>query len=304
MNAYEHMLTLLRRYHALDAGGDRLSNEMLVGGHNVVRDFARLKVGPPWVWSPRMEEFYAATDSFVYELLVWHHTPLRIRWRRSFSRRIGQLFPGGARVLCLGDGIAYDSCAIASHNANTRVTSFEFQGYSSAFGGRMIDDLALSERVEPLHDLGQIPSGAFDVVVCLDVLEHVPNPSQVISNIASYLKPGGYLFLSEAFAWVLPTHPTHLESNLRYVGRTASLCRAAGLQYRGVLVDRVLEFSAGMSAGSLAQGVARLREAIQGTLARRYATKRFRQTSAQGATDLVAGVSSEPSLYGGTVCAP
>ena len=34
--------------------------------------------------------------------------------------------------------------------------------------------------------------GPFDVVFCNQVLEHVPNPAQVIAGIASTVKPGGY----------------------------------------------------------------------------------------------------------------
>ncbi len=37
---------------------------------------------------------------------------------------------------------------------------------------------------------------AFDVVTCMEMLEHVPDPSSVVTSCARLLKPGGTLFLS------------------------------------------------------------------------------------------------------------
>jgi 2-polyprenyl-6-hydroxyphenyl methylase/3-demethylubiquinone-9 3-methyltransferase len=38
--------------------------------------------------------------------------------------------------------------------------------------------------------------GKFDVVACLEMLEHVPDPSQVIRSCAELVKPGGHVFFS------------------------------------------------------------------------------------------------------------
>ena len=39
-------------------------------------------------------------------------------------------------------------------------------------------------------------AGQYDVVTCLEMLEHVPNPASVIQACARMLKPGGHLFVS------------------------------------------------------------------------------------------------------------
>jgi len=40
------------------------------------------------------------------------------------------------------------------------------------------------------------PEGQFDIVTCLEMLEHVPDPQSVIAAAAGLLQPGGRLFLS------------------------------------------------------------------------------------------------------------
>lgn len=38
--------------------------------------------------------------------------------------------------------------------------------------------------------------GSFDVVTCMEMLEHVPEPAQIVAAVAELLRPGGYAFFS------------------------------------------------------------------------------------------------------------
>jgi 2-polyprenyl-6-hydroxyphenyl methylase/3-demethylubiquinone-9 3-methyltransferase len=38
--------------------------------------------------------------------------------------------------------------------------------------------------------------GSFDVVTCLEMLEHVPNPASIVAACARLVKPGGQVFFS------------------------------------------------------------------------------------------------------------
>lgn len=47
-----------------------------------------------------------------------------------------------------------------------------------------------------VESLAEQQPGSFDVVTCLEMLEHVPDPASIIKACAKLLKPGGQLFLS------------------------------------------------------------------------------------------------------------
>lgn len=47
-----------------------------------------------------------------------------------------------------------------------------------------------------IEDLVEEEAGTYDVVTCLEMLEHVPDPASVVAACAKLLKPGGDLFLS------------------------------------------------------------------------------------------------------------
>lgn len=86
----------------------------------------------------------------------------------------------------------------------------------------------------------------FDMVTCMEMLEHVPDPAAVVKACAALVKPGGYVFFStinrnaKAFLfaivgaeYVLNMLPrgTHEYSKLIKPSELAGYCRAAGLGF-------------------------------------------------------------------------
>ncbi|MDP9893205.1 2-polyprenyl-6-hydroxyphenyl methylase/3-demethylubiquinone-9 3-methyltransferase [Variovorax boronicumulans] len=89
--------------------------------------------------------------------------------------------------------------------------------------------------------------GSFDVVTCMEMLEHVPKPASVIQACATLVRPGGWVFFStinrnlKSFAlaivgaeYILGMLPrgTHEYAKLIRPSELASYCRAAGLDLR------------------------------------------------------------------------
>jgi len=55
---------------------------------------------------------------------------------------------------------------------------------------------AVSYEQTTAETLAANKAGEFDVVTCLEMLEHVPDPSQVIRSCAELVTPGGHVFFS------------------------------------------------------------------------------------------------------------
>ncbi|MEO7057831.1 MAG: bifunctional 2-polyprenyl-6-hydroxyphenol methylase/3-demethylubiquinol 3-O-methyltransferase UbiG [Caldimonas sp.] len=88
-------------------------------------------------------------------------------------------------------------------------------------------------------------ASSFDVVTCMEMLEHVPDPSSVVAACASLVKPGGWVFFStinrspKAFMFaivgaehVLSLLPrgTHEYAKFIRPSELAGWCRAASLE--------------------------------------------------------------------------
>ena len=57
-------------------------------------------------------------------------------------------------------------------------------------------EFAINYRVAGAEELAQEHPGRFEVVTCMETLEHVPDPAAMVATLARLLAPGGALFIS------------------------------------------------------------------------------------------------------------
>mgnify|MGYP001558414310 CR=1 FL=1 len=91
--------------------------------------------------------------------------------------------------------------------------------------------------------------GRFDLVTCMELLEHVPDPSATVLACAELARPGGYVFFSTinrnlksyllavvGAEYVLKLLPRGTHDYARFIkpSELASMCRAARLLIEGV----------------------------------------------------------------------
>ena len=192
---------------------DRLYSEQACLGTNVRSDAAALGL-TPYIWSDKFVEFYQTTKSFLYESAVWNRSPLKCQMRDWIGRFLSRNQLTDARILTYGDGLGIDSTYLAMLGCH--VTYFEPSDECVRFAKSVFEQNGI--QVHHISDTANLGDGTFDVIVCLDVLEHVPNPPETVGNFANWLRQDGLLITNSPFFYIEPYHPTHLQSNMRYSG--------------------------------------------------------------------------------------
>jgi 2-polyprenyl-6-hydroxyphenyl methylase/3-demethylubiquinone-9 3-methyltransferase len=117
--------------------------------------------------------------------------PLRLDW-------IAGLVPlSGKRVLDVGCGGGILSDAMARRGANVLGIDLASKPLKVAQLHAMeAGTPSVSYREVAAEALAAESPAAFDVVTCMEMLEHVPDPSSVVRACATLVKPGGWVFFS------------------------------------------------------------------------------------------------------------
>jgi 2-polyprenyl-6-hydroxyphenyl methylase / 3-demethylubiquinone-9 3-methyltransferase len=151
----------------------------------------------------------------------------------------------GARVLDVGCGGGLLAESLA--RAGAKVTAIDLAPgmIEVARLHAMEQKLDIDYRLVAAEAVAAGAPGTFDVVTCMEMLEHVPEPAQMITTLALLLRPGGALFVStlnrnlKSFLlaivgaeYVLKLIPrgTHEYERLIRPSELARWARAAGLE--------------------------------------------------------------------------
>ncbi len=173
--------------------------------------------------------------------------PLRLGWIDAIAPLTGK------KVVDVGCGGGILSDAMARKGA-------EVLGIDLATKSLKVAQLHALEAETPrvsyreisAEALAEEQAGQFDVVTCMEMLEHVPDPASVVSACARLVRPGGWVFFStinrsaKAFVfaivgaeYVLRLLPRGTHEYARFIrpSELAHSCSAAGLdiaQTRGL----------------------------------------------------------------------
>ncbi|MFA5630372.1 MAG: bifunctional 2-polyprenyl-6-hydroxyphenol methylase/3-demethylubiquinol 3-O-methyltransferase UbiG [Porticoccaceae bacterium] len=116
--------------------------------------------------------------------------PLRVNW-------IDRLAPvAGKKILDVGCGGGILSEALAQRGAEVTGIDMGAAPLSVAELHRLESGVDITYQQISAEALAQSHAGQFDIVTCLEMLEHVPDPASVVRACATLVKPGGQLFFS------------------------------------------------------------------------------------------------------------
>jgi 2-polyprenyl-6-hydroxyphenyl methylase/3-demethylubiquinone-9 3-methyltransferase len=116
--------------------------------------------------------------------------PLRLDWIRQHTEL------NGKKVLDIGCGGGILTEAMAT--AGAQVTGIDMA--EKPLDVARLHQLESGTDVEYLQvaaeELAADRPGHYDVVTCLEMLEHVPSPSRVVASATELVRPGGHVFFS------------------------------------------------------------------------------------------------------------
>ncbi len=201
----------------------RLIAEAAEIGTNVHSSMKTLEI-PMYVTSEKLDTFYRESDAFLYETTVWNCCAAKQRMREFVSSRLKHFRKNDAEVFCFGDGLGFDSTDLSRQGH--RVRYFEPSLRCQEYASQVFRDNGV--EVTRLQSLDDIAPQSLDAVVCLDVLEHVPQPQTLVTRFHEWLKPDGLLFVHAPFWCIHWTRSTHLKENRHLSGDLRRMYNANG----------------------------------------------------------------------------
>jgi 2-polyprenyl-6-hydroxyphenyl methylase / 3-demethylubiquinone-9 3-methyltransferase len=117
--------------------------------------------------------------------------PLRLHW---IDRLCGGL--AGKSVVDIGCGGGILSESMADKGATVTGVDMSEKALKVARLHLYESELAVDYRQLPAEELAAQQPASFDVVTCMEMLEHVPDPASVVAACAQLAKPGGWVFFS------------------------------------------------------------------------------------------------------------
>ena len=167
--------------------------------------------------------------------------PLRLDWIRKYADL------DGCKVLDIGCGGGILTEAMAAAGATATGIDMAEKPLAVARLHQIESGLDVNYRQSTAEELASSEAGEYDVVTCLEMLEHVPDPSQVIASASQLVRPEGDVFFSTInrnpksfmFAivgaeYVLKLLPAGTHEYQKFIrpSELESWAREAGLQHR------------------------------------------------------------------------
>ncbi|RKP59239.1 bifunctional 2-polyprenyl-6-hydroxyphenol methylase/3-demethylubiquinol 3-O-methyltransferase UbiG [Pararobbsia silviterrae] len=116
--------------------------------------------------------------------------PLRLGWIDSHAS------VSGKRALDIGCGGGILSESMAARGAHVKGIDLSTEALGVADLHSLESGVTVDYEAIAAEALAAREPGSYDVVTCMEMLEHVPDPAAIVAACATLVKPGGWVFFS------------------------------------------------------------------------------------------------------------
>lgn len=173
-----------------------------------------------------MSSFLNRTSTKLFDIQQVGKTnaTTRDKWLESTLATI----PAGQRILDAGAGqLKYKRFC-----QHLNYVSQDFAQYDGKGDGKGLQTKSWDQtKLDIVSDIIAIPEPdeSFDAIMCIEVLEHLPNPILALQELVRLLRPNGYLIVTTPFASLTHFAPYHFQTGFsRYFYE--HWCRELGLE--------------------------------------------------------------------------
>lgn len=128
--------------------------------------------------------------------------------RNAWLQKTLRAIPPGLRILDAGAGELRNK-PLCSHLVYVSQDVCQYEGSGDARG--LQTGTWDTSNIDLVCDIADVPEpdASFDVILCSEVLEHLPDAVRVLDEFARLLKPGGRLIVTAPFASLVHFAPYH-----------------------------------------------------------------------------------------------
>lgn len=165
----------------------------------------------------------------------------------------------GARVLDVGCGGGILTESLTQAGGNTTGIDLSDAALEAAKNHAKYGQLTIDYQCISVEKLAEQQGASFDVITCMEMLEHVPEPESVVRACASLLKPGGKVFFStlnrtpKAFLLAIVAAEYVMQMLPRGTHQYSAFIRPSELEHWAVEAGLDLEDITGLSYSAFTQ---------------------------------------------------
>jgi 2-polyprenyl-6-hydroxyphenyl methylase/3-demethylubiquinone-9 3-methyltransferase len=125
------------------------------------------------------------------ELAALHHiNPTRLAYIKNRADL------NGKNILDVGCGGGLLAEAMAKAKGNVTAIDTSLKALKVAHNHLSISKLNVSYHLTTAEEFAQVAPEQFDVVTCMELIEHVPDPASLVTACSRFLRPDGDLFFA------------------------------------------------------------------------------------------------------------